>query len=633
MFLSVFSDELYLDVQEAIPFFAQQGLEYVDFRSRIYGKAIENLTVDELKALKSLLNRYGMKTGAIQASLCKINQPDSDRQKRESEKLEGIIRAADILDCRLVRSFNYWQHTDQEPLFGQLNVRPDEMSQVLELFHPIAERARAAGLMLGFENCGQSPGEVIALLEALNVPGWGLAWDVSNNFETLPEAQGDCIAYFERCLKYANMLHVKARGILPEIPNKKVPWDRVLAGVAVTGKHLPISIETHNPAASPLSHQEATVHCIQAIRKVWPSAAPADMKTALAVRQLFRRPYAEDPVRMVVVGLGMGKTRVRQIQATSGIKLAGVCDINQQLAMEVGEQFGVPYSEDLQVFLQDPQVEAVYVVTPTGLHGTVAEECLKAGKHVLMTKPMDANTANCDRVIALAKEKGLLLGMDFDLHFRGPLSELQKAAQEGWFGQILYANVSLNICRSAEYYRENGGWRGTWQYDGGGALSNQGIHEIDRLITVLGMPQRVKASIATQTHAIEAEDIGIAQWEYRNGCIARIASTTSYPASSWYTRIDVHGTQGAYVLCQGGPEGDHIYWWSDGQWSETAPYPVPRQWQQASDNFAWCIRTQDRLVLDFNPGRRSRYVLDAMYTSAKNGGEWIDIPDSETGEP
>jgi predicted dehydrogenase/sugar phosphate isomerase/epimerase len=626
MFLSVFSDELYRDVNEAIPFFAQLGMDHVDFRSRINGKAIENQTPDELKALKALLDRYGMKTGAIQASLCKIAQPSPEQQTREMKKLEGIIRAADILDCPLVRAFNYWQHTDQEPLFGQLNVRPDEMSRVLEMFQPIARRAREAGLVLGFENCGQSPEEVIALLEALNIPGWGLAWDVSNNFETLPEAQGDCIAYFERCLKYANMIHVKARGILPEINNKKVPWDRVLRGVAVTGKPIPISIETHNPSSSPLSHEEATVRCIKAIRKAWPSAAPADMKTALAVRQLFTRPYADNPVPMVVVGLGMGKLRAQQIMDTSGIKLAGVCDINLDLAREVGEQFGVPYSDDLQVFLQDPHVEAIYIVTPTGLHGSIAEQCLNAGKHVLMTKPMDANTENCDRVIALAKEKGLLLGTDFDLHYRGPLAELEKAVQEGWFGQILYANVNLNIYRSPEYYLANGAWRGTWRLDGGGALSNQGIHEIDRLITVLGLPQRVKASIATQTHAIEAEDIGVAQWAYDNGCIVRISSTTSYPASSWYTRIELHGTKGAYVLCSGGPEGDHIYWWTAGKWSETAPYPVPRQWQQGSDNFAWCIRTHDKLVMDGQAGRNSRVVLDAMYQSAKNGETWVDIP-------
>ncbi|MEN6314820.1 MAG: Gfo/Idh/MocA family oxidoreductase [Clostridiaceae bacterium] len=629
MFLSVFSDEIYKDVKEALPIYGSWGMTHVDFRSRINGKGIEKQTAEELKELKALLDKLGLKTGVLQTSFCKLNLPDSEQQAKELEKLEGIIRAADILDCRLVRSFNYWQHTPDEALFGQLCVRPDEMSGVLEMFYPFARRAKEAGLILGFENCGQTPDEVIALLEALNVPEWGLAWDVSNNFEILPEAQGDCVEYFTKCLKYANMVHVKARGVLPEIDCKKVPWDRVLSGISATGKNMPVSIETHNPATSPLTHEDATHRCIDYIRKVWPSAAPADLHSALEVKKAFKRPYEDDPVRMTVVGLGMGKLRVRQITETSGIKLMGVCDINLARAKEVGEQYNVPYSDDINVFLNNPGVEAMYIVTPTGLHCSIAEECLRAGKHVLLTKPMDANTENCDRAIALAKEKGLLLGMDFDLHFRGPLTELEKAVREGWFGRILYANVNLNIFRSEEYYKENDSWRGTWKYDGGGAFSNQGIHEIDRLITVLGMPNRVKASIATQTHNIEAEDIGIAQWEYDNGCIARISSTTSYPASSWYTRIEMHGTKGAYLFCSGGPEGSHIYWWSNGKWSEEAPYPMPNLWRQASDNFACSIRTGEPLILDYRPGRNSRFVLDAMYRSAKNGEGWIDIKEME----
>ncbi|MDD5603141.1 MAG: Gfo/Idh/MocA family oxidoreductase [Eubacteriales bacterium] len=627
MYISVFSDELYKEVTEILPLYKKWGLTHVDFRARINGKAIENQTQEELLALKKQMDSLGLKTGALQTSLCKINNPTPEQQKKEMGKLEGIIRAADALQCRLVRSFNYWQHYNDDPLFGQLATRPDEMSKVLELYYPIAKRAKEAGLILGFENCGQSPEEVIVLLEALNVPGWGMAWDVSNNFETLPEAQGDCVEYFIRAIGHSNMVHVKARGILKELEGRKVPWDRVLAGVSASGKDLPVSIETHNSAASLITHEDATYRCLEHLRKVWPSAAPGDIRSAVAESRKvdFERPYKDDPVRIVVVGLGMGKTRVKQISETSGIKLAGVCDINIEKARETGRQYGVPFSDDINVFLNDPSVEAVYIVTPTGLHCSMAEQCLMAGKHVLTTKPMDAESGNCIRAMKLAKEKGLLLGVDFDLHFRGQLTELRKAAEEGWFGKILCANISLNIKRTREYFKENGGWRGTWKLDGGGAMSNQGIHEIDRLITVLGVPDRVRASIATQVHEIEAEDIGTAQWEYKNGCIARFTVTTTYPAPAWYVKIDIHGTKGAYILCSGGPEGDHIYWWADGKWSENAPYPVSRKWRQGSDNFAYSLRTGEKLLVGAREGIISRIVLDRMYDSAKAGENWVDV--------
>lgn len=625
MYISVFSDELKQEVTSVLPKFKEWGLEYVDFRGLINGLPIEKQSVEQLKALKAQMESLGLKTGVIQSSLCKVHLPSEDRIKLEMEKLEGIIRACDILDTRLVRSFNFWQHKQDDPECGILATRPDELSKVLEMFYPFAKRAREAGLILGIENCGQTPEEVITVLDALNVPEWGMAWDVSNMFELLPEAEGDCIEYFTRALGHANMLHVKARGVLNEVEGKKVPWERVLKGAAVTGKNMPVSIETHVPNGNVLTGEEATKKCYDYIKKVWPASAPGDMESALAVKQKFDRPYRDDPVNMVVIGLGMGKNRCAQIRDTVGIDLYGVVDTNLEKAKAVGEQFKVPYTDDINVFLNDPKVEACYVVTPTGLHCEVAAKCLNAGKHVLVTKPMDINHERCADLIKLAEEKGLILGCDFDLHFRGALTELKKAVDDGFFGKLKSANMILNIKRTPEYFKENGGWRGTWALDGGGALSNQGIHEINRMVALFGMPQAVKCSVTRQTHDIEVEDYGISEWKYENGMVARISSTTSYPASSWYTRFEVYGDKGAYLQTSGGPEGNHTYWFKGGKWTEESPYPTKKEWNQAADNFANAIRTGEPLIVTANEGLTSRYVLDKMYESSQNGEGWVEI--------
>ena len=108
MFLSLFTDELAIDFYEALPLFKEWGLTHVDLRGRIGGKDIEYLTDEELKKLRAALDENGLKVGAIQSSLCKVHLPDQERQNAELEKLEGVIRAADALDCRLVRCVNYW---------------------------------------------------------------------------------------------------------------------------------------------------------------------------------------------------------------------------------------------------------------------------------------------------------------------------------------------------------------------------------------------------------------------------------------------------------------------------------------------------------------------------------------------
>jgi predicted dehydrogenase len=234
-------------------------------------------------------------------------------------------------------------------------------------------------------------------------------------------------------------------------------------------------------------------------------------------------------------------------------------------------------------------------------------------------------SSKCIRVAELAKELGLLFACDFDLHFRGALTELKLAVDDNFFGKLKSANIILNIKRTKDYFEENGGWRGTWALDGGGALSNQGIHEIDRILSIFGMPRAVRCSVATQTHDIEAEDYGIAEMKFENGMIARLSSTTSYPASPWYTRLEVYGDLGAYLLTAGGPEGNHVYWWSQGAWSEDSPYPVKKEWNQAADNFANALRTGEPLIVTAENGIRSRYVLDKLYESARNEDRWINI--------
>ena len=627
MYLSVFTDEFYKDVYEVLPKVADWGMKYVDFRGLINGKPIESQTDEELFKLKATLDDLGLKTGVIQSALCKVHLPDESVVKKEMERLERIIRISEILECNRVRSFFFWQHDQNDPKCGELAMRPDALAKVMEMFDPFAKKAKEAGLIMGFENCGVTPNEVICFLNAMNVPEWGLAWDVSNMFELLPEAKGDCVEYFTKALKYANMIHVKSRGVsdLKELDYKKVPCDRVLAGAAVTGKDLPISIETHTPADSGLDGEETTKRVHDYLKRVWPSAAPADMKTALTPNMQFERPYKDNPVKYVVVGLGKGKDRCKEISETSGVKLVGVCDIIPEKAKEVGEQYNVPYSDSMDMFLNDPEVEVMYIVTPTGSHCELANKCLNAGKHVLLTKPMDANYQACDETIALAKEKGLMLGVDFDLHFRGPLTELKMAVDNGYFGKIKSANMVLNVRRTQEYYNENGSWRGTWALDGGGALSNQGIHEVNRLITLFGVPDKVRAMIRTQTFDIETEDLGIAEWIYDNGAVVRISATTSYTVPTWYTKFDVYGDKGAYMQCMGGPEGDHTYWWNGDKWSEQVPYPYKREWRQGSDNFAYCLRTGEDLAVTAEDGRIARYVLDKMYESAKSDENWVAI--------
>ena len=623
MFLSIFTDELGVDIVEGLPIMKSWGLEYVDLRGRVLGKAAEALAPEQLPELRKLLDDHGMKVGCLQSSLAKVHLPNADRCKAEAAKLEGIIRAADALDCRLVRSFFYWQPPKE--LAGALAVRPDEQQKVLDHFGPLAERAKETGLILAFENCGVTTDEVLTMVDMLGVPTWGLAWDVHNGWNC-DERRADEDGYIQTLAKQSKLVHVKAQGAVPELGGEVIPYDKVLQICDNAGIQGPVSAETHNPNRS-VSNTEMSKRVVEVIQRAWPSAAPGAIVDTPKQDEGVTRPWSDDPVRFVVVGLGMGHSRAKQVNRTTGNHLVGVCDVVEARAKRTGEECDVPYKTDLRAWLDDDQVEVIYVVTETGRHAEIALQALEAGKHVLTTKPMEASLSACDQMIHLAEKKGLLLGVDFDRRFEREPHALRAAVNAGRFGQLLSANCSLKVLRKMEYFRSNGGWRGTKRWDGGGILSNQAIHNLDEVAFTIGIPVKVRCNIWTQTHDIEAEDLGTSVWAYDNGLIMTYYATTSYPQPTWYRQYEISGTEGAYFSAGGGPfKSSQSLWYIDGAWSDQPPETVKLEWLNATDNFAAAVRGEGELLCPGRDGRRTQSILDAMYRSAYEAdGDWVAV--------
>lgn len=266
MYLSIMTDELSLDIRESIEIINDWGCKYVDLRGMINGKNIEYQSHDELKQLKTLLDCKGIKVGALQSSLCKIHLPDKEIQKKEMDKIDGLVRAADKLDCRLVRAFNFYQHPIGTEFYNTLQNNPDELNRVLEMYQPFKKRLAKEGLIISFENCGQSHNEVITFLDALNNPDWGLAWDVSNHMNILFDEP--LKNQMDKGIEYANMIHAKGRGIVEVLIDFKVPWNEVIDAVKKSGKKLVLTVETHNTKDNPMGDIETTEYCYRFLKEL-----------------------------------------------------------------------------------------------------------------------------------------------------------------------------------------------------------------------------------------------------------------------------------------------------------------------------------------------------------------------------
>lgn len=338
------------------------------------------------------------------------------------------------------------------------------------------------------------------------------------------------------------------------------------------------------------------------------------------------RPWSDKPVRFAVVGLGMGHSRALEIKKTPGLQLLKVCDLLEERAQKTGLAAEVPWTTDYQDILNDPEVEAVMILNETGRHGELACKALAAGKHALVTKPMDMTTAACDRMIALARKNGLQLAVDHSFRLRQHVMELRQAIAEGWFGRLLNVAASLRVLRKMDYFQANGGWRGTRLLDGG-VLSNQSVHHVDELLFCLGTPSMVRADTWTQNHDIEMEDLGLAVWKYDSGLVVSFLGTTCFPQSSWYHQLELHGELGAFAHREGGalsaPENS---WFKDGAWQQNPPVQVSTPWQNAMDNFAGAIRAGEPLLCPPEEGRAAVAVIEAVYESAcDQGGRWVKV--------
>jgi predicted dehydrogenase len=185
----------------------------------------------------------------------------------------------------------------------------------------------------------------------------------------------------------------------------------------------------------------------------------------------------------------------------------------------------------------------------------MAVQALRAGKNVLVEKPMDIAVDKILEIVKARQETGLKVGGIFQNRRNAVMEPFKEAVDKGRLGEIYAAFFRVNWHRNDEYFLQNGGWRGTWAMDGGGSLMNQGVHTVDLMQWLLGDVESVKANMRVVNHKIETEDFTQSTIKFKRGTIATFISTTSaYPGLG--TELQVTGTDGSIHV-----EGDRVLVW------------------------------------------------------------------------
>jgi UDP-N-acetyl-2-amino-2-deoxyglucuronate dehydrogenase len=254
-----------------------------------------------------------------------------------------------------------------------------------------------------------------------------------------------------------------------------------------------------------------------------------------------------EKLRFGIVGCGViGPVHAEAIASLPDAQLVSVVDINPKQAEKLAGQYGArPYTQ-LQHMLHSESVDVVIICTPSGLHGELACQVMRSGRHVIVEKPMEITREAIEEMLRVQQSTGVKLAVISQHRFDPASRQVHELVEEKAFGKLVLGNAIVPWWRSQEYY-ESGDWRGTWKFDGGGVLMNQTIHSIDLLQWLIGPVKSVFGYTDTLVHRMKTEDVAVAILRFASGALGTIAATTgAYPGVT--TRIEIFGDKGSAMI-------------------------------------------------------------------------------------
>ncbi len=233
-------------------------------------------------------------------------------------------------------------------------------------------------------------------------------------------------------------------------------------------------------------------------------------------------------LKFALVGCGRIAKRHSELLGNSqiqGASLVAVCDLVEDKAKKIGEQFSVPFFTDMHEMMRSVNIDVVVVLTESGLHAEHVVALAPYGKHIVVEKPMALTLDDADAMIRACDQAGGKLFVVKQNRFNVPVAKARQALEAGRFGKLTIGTVRVRWCRPQSYY-DQAAWRGTWAMDGG-VLANQASHHVDMLEWMMGDVLSVFAMSSTALADIEAEDTAVVILRFKNGALGAIEATTA----------------------------------------------------------------------------------------------------------
>lgn len=331
-------------------------------------------------------------------------------------------------------------------------------------------------------------------------------------------------------------------------------------------------------------------------------------------------------MRVGIIGTGAISHKHAQAYRNIGLEITVCTDKTEATGRKFADQYGCEFVSTYEEVCRHPKVDFVDVCTFPEFRMQPIEICAGTKKHVQVQKPISTNLETARKMIGVAAKAGIVLGVVSQHRFDDSALFLKRAIESGRLGKILQADAYVKWWRSEEYYSRP--IKGSWEIEGGGALINQAVHQVDILLWLIGNVRELFGYWQLHArHNIESEDVVNTLLSYENGATGVIqASTAFWPGYS--ERMEIHGTKGTAVIT-----GDKLTTWDVLDDSGDAPPLASEVASGASDPMAISLEPFERQFRDFadacksgkrplvsgEDGYRALELVIGVYTSCREG--------------
>jgi predicted dehydrogenase len=306
------------------------------------------------------------------------------------------------------------------------------------------------------------------------------------------------------------------------------------------------------------------------------------------------------------------------------IEVKGIFSRNKEKRKLFAENYNFVTANNIEDISQNSEIDMVIIITPPNQRLELVDKFSRAGKHILMEKPIERSTEKAEKIVDICRKNKVSLGIVFQHRFRESSIKLKQLINENKLGSIYSVQVNIPWWRDQSYYDELG--RGTYERDGGGVLISQAIHTLDLMINLVGPVEVVQAiSKTTPFHKMESEDFVAGAFQFKNGAIGSLmASTSSYPG--YPESIVLNCEKGSVKLESGTLK---IQWQNNkieefGETSGTGgsadPMAFPFDWHKSLiKSFALSLNNNKSPVVSGEEALKVHNLIDALIESSNKG--------------